>query len=61
MHLCSYLEHRFGGKVEGVDYHKSCIGERITNYDVEILILHKLYDRLARLILKNNSLGMSTR
>ena len=45
-HLLSYLEYQFGGKVAGIDYRERGNGERISNWEVEVLILYNIFSRL---------------
>jgi hypothetical protein len=55
-HLLSYLEYQFGEQVAGIDYRERGDGERISNWNVEIEILHNTYTRLAKLYSQNDSL-----
>jgi hypothetical protein len=59
-HLLSYLEYQFGDKVAGIDYRERR-GEYISNWEVEIQILHRIYSRLTSSYQKDNSLSMSRR
>jgi hypothetical protein len=60
-HLLSYLEYQFGEKVEGIDYRERADGERISNWKVEVEILHGIHDSLACLYLLNNLLSLINR
>ena len=57
-HLLSYLEHQFGKKITGIDYRERGDGERISNWEVEIEILHGTCGRLADLYLQDKSLSL---
>jgi hypothetical protein len=57
-HLLSYLEHQFGERVAGIDYCERRDGERISNWEVEVVILNNIYRRLGKLYLHNYSLSM---
>jgi hypothetical protein len=39
--------YQFGTKVAGIDYREREVGERISNWEVEINILNDIYGRLA--------------
>jgi hypothetical protein len=60
-HLLSYLEYQFGTKVAGIDHRERADGERISNWDVEIEILHKIYCPLVELCMENSSLALISR
>jgi hypothetical protein len=55
-HLLSYLEYQFGEKVEAIDYRERADGERISNWKVEIEILHYICVRLAKFYSANDLL-----
>jgi hypothetical protein len=55
-HLVSYLEYQFGEKVAGIDYRERVDGGRISNWEIEIEILHRVYSRLPMLYSQNKSL-----
>jgi hypothetical protein len=61
VHLLSYLEYQFGGKVAGIDYRERIDGERVSNWEVEIEILQETHCCLADLYDQNNSLSMIRR
>jgi tetratricopeptide (TPR) repeat protein len=60
-HLLSYLEHQFGEKITGIEYRERGNGERISNWEVEVMNLFKINTRLGDLYLQNNSMGMISR
>jgi tetratricopeptide (TPR) repeat protein len=57
-HLLSYLEHQFGEKITGIDYRERGNGERISNWEVEVLILSDIYIRLADLYHHDSSMSV---
>jgi hypothetical protein len=57
-HLLSYLEHQFGEKITGIDYRERGNGERISNWEVEVMVLYYICSRLADLRLHDNSMSM---
>jgi tetratricopeptide (TPR) repeat protein len=60
-HLLSYLEHQFGEKITGIDYRERGNGERISNWEVEVMILSDTYSFLAALFLRDDSLSIRCR
>jgi tetratricopeptide (TPR) repeat protein len=60
-HLLSYLEHQFGEKITGIDYCERGNGERISNWEVEVMILHDIYSRLGNLYVHDSSMSMIRR
>jgi tetratricopeptide (TPR) repeat protein len=60
-HLLSYLEHQFGEKITGIDYRERGNGERISNWEVEVLISHNIYDCLADLYHHDSSMNVIPR
>jgi hypothetical protein len=60
-HLLSYLEHQFGKKITGIDYRERGNGERISNWEVEVVILYNIYSWLGNLFLHDNLMSMISR
>jgi hypothetical protein len=60
-HLLSYLEYQFGDKVPGIDYRERGDGERIINWDIDIVILNDIISMLAELHGLDNSLNVIAR
>jgi len=60
-HLLSYLEHQFGEKITGIDYRERGNGERISNWEVEVMILYNIYHSLANFCDHDNSMSMISR
>jgi hypothetical protein len=59
-HLLSYLEHQFGKKSTGIDYRERGNGERISNWEVEVLIFN-IYIDLADLYFQDSSMSVIRR
>jgi hypothetical protein len=57
-HLISYLEPQFGEKITGIDYRERGNGERISNWEVEVMILCNISSRFGNSYLHNHSLSM---
>jgi tetratricopeptide (TPR) repeat protein len=57
-HALSYAEFQFGDRVEGKAYRERGNGDRISNWTVEIEILHRVYS--CKIQLYNNDQSMST-
>jgi hypothetical protein len=56
-HLLSFAFHQFGKGVTGRHYRERGDGERISNLEVEIDILHKRIKKLGNIYQRNNSLS----
>jgi hypothetical protein len=44
--LIAYAEYQFGGRVDGIAYRERENSGRLDNWDVEIVILFHLYEKL---------------
>jgi hypothetical protein len=56
-HLLSFAEHQFGKVVTGKDYRERDDGERISNWEVEIVFLYDINKKLVDLYMQNSSLS----
>jgi tetratricopeptide (TPR) repeat protein len=45
-HLVSFVEHQFGDRVVGRSYHERINGDRVGNWEFEILVLMKIYNEM---------------
>jgi hypothetical protein len=60
-HLLSYLEHQFGEKITGIDYRERGNGERISNWEAEVMILINIHGRSDTSYVHDNSMSMISR
>jgi tetratricopeptide (TPR) repeat protein len=56
-HLLSYAEFQFGDRVLGKAYRERENGERISNWDAEVVGLHSIHERVIAIYLKDTSLS----
>jgi hypothetical protein len=57
-HLLSFAEHQFGKGVTGKDYREREDGERISNWEADIVFLNKIIKKLVDFYRQDNSLDM---
>jgi hypothetical protein len=55
-HLLSYAEYQFGKKVTGIGYYEKD-GERISDYDLDVMVFHGIYSVMTKLHVFDNSLS----
>jgi hypothetical protein len=60
-HLLSFAEHQFGKVVTGKDYCERDDGERISNWEVDIVFLYKIIKMLVDLYQQDNLLSAIVR
>jgi hypothetical protein len=56
-HLLLYAEYQFGKQIPGTDYREKRDGVRISNFQVEVVILAGIHQSLANYYSQNNSLS----
>jgi hypothetical protein len=56
-HLLSYTEYQFGNIVTGIDYRQRVDGQRISNWKVDIDIIHKINNKIANIYVVDGSIN----
>jgi hypothetical protein len=53
-HLLLYAEYQFGKEIAGISYRERILGDRISNWNVDVDILHNINHRIIRIHIQNS-------
>jgi hypothetical protein len=57
LHLISYAEYQFGDRVPGNEVYRERDGERVDNWQIEIELLHPLYNSMVNIYVADDSIS----